>query len=236
MWPNILKISLVLIVVSGLAILGKQNNQRRLMANIEIVIDPERAALISRDSVNKLLTLALEDSLIASKSNVNLKVLERLFEQNNLIENAETYLMIDGTLGVNVLPKQPIARVMDEPTFYLDAKGNAFPLSPDYSARVPVITGKVSKEQQQELTHLINQINKDNFMAHHITGISYSKQGIVLESRDHNYDIVLGDTLQITKKIMNYKAFYLQAKEANRLSNYTHIRLAFENQVVCTTK
>ena len=65
-------------------------------------------------------------------------------------------MSIDGVLKSVVKQKTPIARVFDgEDSFYIDYKGNTMPLSANFTARVPLVSGKIDKKKQRRSSRII---------------------------------------------------------------------------------
>ncbi len=153
-----------------------------------------------------------------------------------MISKAEVFVTIDGVLKARVKQRKPIARVADNPHFYIDSDGKKMPLSDFYSARVPMITGK-SLEHYDKLYPLLVKLNTDTFMKQHIIGIHIeANENLTLYMRNYDFDINFGRPKNIETKIQNFKAFYQKTVNDSTIYKYRHINLNIDSQVVATKK
>src|SRR5690606_27718863 len=112
------------------------------------------------------------------KDALDLSEIERRLDSNPMIRKAEVFITVDGVLGARIKQRKPIARVVGESSFYLDETGKPMPLSREYTARVPLVTGS-SENDFEELTELLLKIRNDSFMQSHVVGIHNDKNGEV---------------------------------------------------------
>lgn len=212
-----------------------QRNESRSVVLDRVDWDANRPRLVSSDSVNKLLTLALSDSASAFKSGLNLKNIEQTLNQNAWVENAQSFVTIDGKIGVQLTSKLPIVRVEGDRNYYLDSQGNSFPLSKHQSVVVPLFYGNPTKEQCQTLVDVVMQTNQDPFMADHVISYQWLQhEGLAMEPRHQRYQIVIGSPKQLQQKFNKYKAFYAKMRDSAVLKTYKKVNLSFHSQVVCT--
>ena len=153
-----------------------------------------------------------------------------------MIKNAEVYITIDGILGVNVTQRKPVARVKNEPDFYLDEDGEKMPLSAEYSARVPIVSG-ISEHQYAGISALIKEIENDDFFKELIVGMDIiNENDVVFSVRKNRFKVLFGSPVEIENKFQKFKAFYKILKRDSLLENYILINLKFKNQVVATKR
>ena len=153
-----------------------------------------------------------------------------------MIENAEVYLTLDGKLKAEVNQRKPIGRVMGNASFYLDKKGELMPLSPFFSARVPLMYGFDGKNVK-EAYPVVSYIKNDEFLTSHIVSIQRRKGGhLEFELREHDFKVYFGDSSKVATKFNNFKAFYKKAQKDKKLDTYKKVNLQFGDQVVCTKK
>ena len=107
MHKTIISILLFMLTVV-LGVIMHQRNQKRLVTLKNISWEDDRPIWMPKDSVNKLLKLALKDSVSAFKSGLNLRNIEQTLNQNAWVEDAQSYVTIDGSVGVHVITKIPI--------------------------------------------------------------------------------------------------------------------------------
>jgi cell division protein FtsQ len=153
-----------------------------------------------------------------------------------MIEKSEVFVTIDGMLKAVVKQKSPIARVFDEnASFYFDYQGNKMPLSENFTARVPLVSGAINDENSKDLNKLFRFIYDDVFLKKNIIGIEILPTGaIIMSNRNYNYKIDFGGCVNVDAKFKNYKAFFQKAEADSSLVKYKTINLRFTKQVVCT--
>ena len=217
-----------------LGVIMHQRNQKRLVTLENISWEDDRPIWMPKESVNKLLTLALSDSVSAFKSGLNLRNIEQTLNQNAWVEDAQSYVSIDGGVGVHVTTKIPIVRIQSDTNYYVDNYGDPFPLSAFKSVKVPFVYGNPTTEQRHTLIDVVQQMSKDAFMSDHIVAYEWMSDGLAVEPRHQDYTIVLGAPDQLHNKIQNYKAFYAKMQDSAVLKTYKKVNLSFHGQVVCS--
>ena len=143
---GVIKFILILGLVVFVFSFSNQRNNARNISEMTIEFEDEDRLFISQKTVNKLLIQNIDSVTSIDKDTLVLNKMESILLENPMIKNAEVYITIDGILGVNVTQRKPVARVKNEPDFYLDEDGEKMPLSAEYSARVPIVTG-ISEHQ-----------------------------------------------------------------------------------------
>jgi len=186
--------------------------------------------------VNKLLIENKRDVKTIAKVEVDLNKLENSINKQEMIEKSEVFVSVDGILKAVVKQKTPIARVMNEQgSFYIDYKGNRMPLSDINTARVLLVSGGINNKNRKDLADLFRLIYDDDFLKKNIIGIQIlPNQSLIMKNRDFDYEIEFGKTINVKKKINNYKAFFQKAVLDSSLHKYKKINLMFTQQVVCT--
>ena len=167
--------------------------------------------------------------LFAFASNKNSS---RLVKQLQVTFTSENNLFITNQ---NVSKLTPIARVRTNASFYVDDEGKHMPLSTNYAARVPLITGYVDKNHLDDIYKIADKVRHDTFLKTNVIEIHQDKyHQINLKLRECTFTVHLGKVTQLDKKINNLKAFYQKNLRDNTLNQYSMVNLKFDNQVVCT--
>ncbi|HMI06446.1 MAG TPA: hypothetical protein VK528_02780 [Flavobacterium sp.] len=234
-WTNI-RLLLMFALVIFLYSFTSQRNEHRKLVKSEVVFTDDNDPFIQRETVNKLLIENKKDATGIEKDKLDLNKLEKSINGNPMIEKSEVFVSIDGVLKAVVKQKTPIARVFDESgSFYIDYQGSAMPLSEEFTARVPIISGEINKENKDELDKLLRFVYDDEFLRKNIIGIQILPNGsLKMVNRDFDYAIDFGKTINIERKFNNYKAFFQKAVADSSLYKYKNINLKFTQQVVCT--
>lgn len=233
---KILRLVLAVLLVAGLLSFTNTRNDKRKLTKLEIRFADGQPPFITYPTVNKLLIQKQGNVTSIAKENLVLNTLENVLNNNEMIREAQVYMTVNGQLEARIHQRKPIARVEGPDSYYLDSEGKRMPLSPVFSARVPLITGIVNEKSLSILHELTDFIVKDDFLKKNITGIHVEKRNMILSVRAYDFKIVLGPVEDLEAKFRNFKAFYQKALKDATLNNYKVVSLKFDNQVVCTKK
>lgn len=226
----------VFVIVFFYSFTNQRNYKRALLPGVDITYTDDSALYISPDMVNKLLIQNNGNVTGIAKEKLVLSNLEATLNANEMIRDADVYVTINGQVKVTIQQKQPIARVSGAAPFYIDSEGGVMPLSPVFSARVPLITGTVNKKELTDVYALASYIYKDDFLRKNVIGIHQQGKKFDIRFRIDNFIVKLGETGNMETKFNNLKAFYQKALKDNTLNNYSTVNLAFKNQIVCTKR
>lgn len=211
-------------------------NSRKKIEKIDIKFEKGENLFMDYQMVNKLLIQNNKSVKNQSKSLIDLKGLESQVKNHPMVESAKTFLTIDGILKTLVKQRMPIGRIQTSKTsYYIDRQGVKMPLSENYSARVPIVTGFSENENLEDLFLLLDQIRFDEFLKKQIVGIHKSpKNDFILFTRVGNQKIVLGTIENLKSKFENLKSFYNYTMVNKTIDNYKKINLKYDKQIVCT--
>ena len=211
-------------------------NSHRKLKKSEVIFVGENNNFVKQESVNKLLIENSSDVKSIAKDELNLNKLENSINAHPMIQKSEVFVSVDGVLKAVVQQKTPVARVVDEQgSFYIDYEGNTMPLSDNYTARVPLISGENNLKNKKKLSEILKMIYDDEFLKKNIIGIQVlSDESLLMSNRNFDYQIDFGKMLNEEQKFKNYKAFFQKAVLDSTLYKYKKISLRFTHQVVCT--
>ncbi len=233
-WNYIKMIGLLLLVVMLYAFSNTKNNARKV-SEPEIVFEGENNLFITHETVSKLLIQNQAGVKNVPKETLDLNQLETALNKNPMIRSAQVFVDVNGKLTAEVQQKKPIARVFNSSSFYIDDQGGFMPLSTNYTARVPIVTGVVDKNNLVNVYKMSKKIESDNFLKKHVTQIHQDQQGgISLRLRQCNFNVYLGSLKKLDKKINNLKVFYKKATKEKLMNKYSKVNLQFDSQVICT--
>ncbi|WP_335964562.1 hypothetical protein [Galbibacter sp. PAP.153] len=215
---------------------NKRNNSRMLSNNSRIEFLNDNAHFITRNTVNKLLIQNRDTASGVPKEKLALNIMEKSLNANKMVQEADVYVSITGEVGAKIRQRTPIARVAASKPFYIDVKGKTMPLSPVYSARVPLVTGNSIKNKLPELYTLAKFIYDDDFLKMNVIGIQQKEDHYELKLRTEDFVLYLNKIEELESKFNNFKAFYQKGLHDKTLDKYKVVNLSFDNQVVCTKK
>lgn len=236
-WNNI-RLLLMLLAIVFLYAFSLDKNNKREVSQPEVKFLGESKLFITQENVNNLLIEKLGKGKTILKDELVLNALESVLTDNGAIENAEVFVTTAGKLKVLVKQKTPIARVFEQNrSFYIDYQGTEMPLSTNFSARVPLVTARITPENKPELVRLLKYIYQDDFLAKNIISMEVKDDNsLVMKNRNYDFNINFGKITNIERKFNNYKAFYQKAVQDSWIEQYSEINLIFTRQVVCTKK
>ena len=205
------------------------------MEDVSVKFVGDNNLYLTEDAVNKLLIQNYGPLKNRAKEQLVLNTIEEVILSNDMVKNAQVYLTVNGELISKIVQRKPIGRVEGVSKFYLDDLGERMPLSKQHSARVPIITGKITGRTLEDAYVILNYINEDDFLRKNVIGIHIEEEGnYQLKFRMENFVVNLGGVDNLNTKFKNFMAFYAKAAKDNSLEDYAIVSLEFNNQVVCT--
>lgn len=234
-WTNIRLILMLTLVVFLFSFTSKRNEKRKV-AKIKVVFVGENNLFVKEETVNKLLIENKRDASDIEKDKLDLNKLERKLDSNAMIDESDVFVSIDGVLKAVVKQKTPVARVVNGlESFYVDYKGGKMPLSDNFTARVPLVSGNINNQNEEKLAQLFRSIYEDDFLKKNIIAIQVMPNAsLKMFNRNFDYQIDFGSMMNFETKFKNYKAFFQKAVLDSTLYKYKKIDLRFTKQVVCT--
>ncbi|PRZ25149.1 cell division protein FtsQ/DivIB [Flavobacterium granuli] len=234
-WTNIRLLLMIGVVLFLFSFTLKRNQNRKLTKSVVVFVG-ENPLFLKRETVDKLLIENNQKASSIRKEKLALNRLERTLSSNEMVEQSDVFVSIDGVLKAVVKQKTPIARVFDgNDSFYIDYEGGVMPLSDNFTARVPLVTGAINKKNNDKVVQLLRVIYDDDFLKKNIIAIQIMPSGsLKMLNRNYDYQINFGGTANFEQKFKDYKAFFQKAVLDSSLYKYKKIDLRFTKQVVCT--
>ena len=233
-WHSIRLVLIIFVMIFLYSFSSKRNSERKI-SKIDIKFESNENMFLTHEMVNNLLIQKLGGTSSIQKDKLDLNTLETVLDDHEMIEKAQVFSTIDGLLNTRITQKTPIVRVItDNDSYYLDSKGDKMSLSQNFSARVPLVSGEISKGIEKPYLLLFNEIKKDDFLSKNITGAQIMPSGnVVLTNRSYDYKIAFGKPINVEKKLKNYKAFFQHAIKDTLIKSYKEVNVMFTQQVVC---
>jgi cell division protein FtsQ len=213
-----------------------KRNENRKLKGIEILFVEETSPFVKQEAVNKLLIENNGDVKSIQKLALDLSSLEHTLNSQKMIKQSDVFVTIDGVLKAVIKQRTPIARIfVGERSFYIDYEGNKMPLSNNFTARVPLVSGAIESVNNEDLIAALKMIYEDDFLKKNIIGMEIMPNAsLKMYNRNFDYRIDFGNLKNAATKFKNYKAFFQKAVLDNSLEKYKKIDLRFTDQVVCT--
>jgi len=228
---RVLKLLIMLFLITFLMAFSIVRNGDREIDFSNINYLDSKFKFISVESVDKMLKQSDSISLKLVKRDLNLKVIEKLINKNSFISSADVSLGLNGELGVRIVEKEPVFRVLDD-DYYIDLSGSIMPLSENYSERIPLILSEVDSTELKSLGLLGNYFKNDTFLSNHITGLEIIDNEFLFHVNSFKYLIKMKDLSDFKSRFNNYKVFYKTVINDSVLVKLKSINLNFKNQVI----
>lgn len=181
-------------------------------------------------------------------SSFDLQLIESELEKNVWVKKTQLYFDNNERLQVNVLEREPLARVFTSfgTTFYVDKDLSMLPLSEKFSARLPVFTNFPSDKKVllpsdssllRDIISISLAIQKDSFQMAMIEQIDITaQQSFEMVPKFGNTNIILGDAKNIENKLSKLRLFYKSVVVKAGWNKYSEINVQYNNQVVAKRK
>ncbi|ARK10029.2 hypothetical protein A6C57_06565 [Fibrella sp. ES10-3-2-2] len=232
-----------------LAFTEKRLHQRYCKA---IVVDIDEVAgqrFLTRRDVTGFLTNNGADPIVGQLfDEIDLSSLEQRLRKYSLIKQAHVSSDLAGNLLVQIEQPKPLARLItggDELRAvggqYISDGGRFFPLSMNYSARVPILSGEwftthrtLANSTGQPLLALLQYIHESDLWRAQIAEVSVDKSGnVTLWPQVGNYQIEFGKPDAVETKFRKVKLFYTQIAPQKGWDRYHRVSVQYRNQLVC---
>ncbi len=192
---------------------------------------------ITHANVSKLLIQNQQSVTNKRKDIIDLNQLETVLNSNPMIKQAQVSMTVEGLITAEIEQKKPIARVSTNASYYIDEEGSFMPLSMNYTARVPLVTGSIDRNDLANVYTVAKKVQEDEFLMKHVIVIHQNQDKTIdLKLRSHDFTVHVGSLKSLDKKMNNLKAFYQKGSKDKALDNYKLVNLKFDKQVICTKK
>lgn len=225
--------------VSLMVMLAFSGNRREDMpiSDVDVNVNTDKLQyFISKEDVQKIVRTEYPniDSLLYREININ--VLEERLDNHPSIRKAEVYSALDGKLRIDVSQKQPMFRVHGSAgDYYIAEAGDSMALSPNFSAKVPLITGAISDENRKQLFDFFVKFQQDEFYKNFFEGVQVEENGDwILYPKPGRHHVLLGAPDDIEAKLNKLRAFYKSVVDKKNIDQIKTLNLAYDGQVICT--
>ncbi|MFC6266819.1 cell division protein FtsQ/DivIB [Frigoriflavimonas asaccharolytica] len=231
---RILKIAITVILFGFLLSFSLKRFNEAKLETIKVKLNPTKPEVYFIDE-KEIRSIVQKNNPTQKIGDVDIPKIEKLINNLPSIDSANVFLNLNGTLNVDIRQKVPVFRLTKNGnTFYVDAKGNEFPLSKTYSHPSMLVNGNVEKSEYPALVELVKKIEEDPFSKKYFIGISKIKGSYNLLPVEGNYKVEIGDLERIDLKVKGFKTFMEKVLSYKSPDVYNKISLKYENQIVTT--
>ncbi|MEZ5014828.1 MAG: hypothetical protein R2794_11100 [Chitinophagales bacterium] len=244
----------LLLCVAAVFYLTKRNAEmqdEQICSDVVVNIDKGNGVgfLVSTD-ITDLLWKTFGDSVRGDKiKTIPVSRIEKVVAHDPYVASTQSYLDANGKLHIDIVQKEPIARVINKygVHYYINENANKIPVSSKFTSRVPVVTGDIDEGTRNtdmiETPVLQNALELVRFMHAHpfwnaqIEQISVTADGnFLLVPKLGDHIIEFGKAENIEEKFHKLEIFYNKGLSYTGWDNYSTINLDYENLVVADKK
>jgi len=179
---------------------------------------------------------------------IDLRKTEAQLKQNTWIKDAEAFFDNLQTLHVNVIEREPLARVftVSGSSFYIDSSGLRLPVNENATARVIVFTSFPSDKEilskpdslvLNDIKRLAQYISADSFLNEQTAQVNITAQRTYeITPVIGNQVIRIGNADSLDEKFTKLIAFYKQVFSKVGFEKYSVIDVQYEGQVVAVRR
>ena len=233
---RILKI-LATVIIFGLLLsfsLKRFNNasMEKVSVNMVYPANKEKVYFIDEKNVRNFI---IKSNPTGRIGDIDIPAMEKEMSNFPSVDSANVYLNLNGHLNVDIVQRVPAFRLnRDGLDFYVDDKGNEFPISKTYSHPSMLVQGDVKRGEYVKLAELVGKIDKDDFSRKYFIGISKEKGGYNLLTSDGHYKVEIGTLDNIELKVKGFKTFVEKFLVYQQPEKYSRVSVKYDNQIVTT--
>ncbi|SFD10846.1 cell division protein FtsQ/DivIB [Spirosoma endophyticum] len=226
-----------------------RHGQKHVRAVIIRLDQIEGHQFLTRRDVMGYLTNGGADPIIGKDyKEVDFRQLEKRLQNHGLVKKCQVSRDLTGDLLVVIEQPRPLARLMVASDGvravsgqYVSEEGRFFPISMNYSARVPILTGNYFRqnrslvsERNRPLLDLLKRIHDDPFWRAQITELAVDEQGeVIMWPQMGNHQIEFGPPTDLDAKFKKLKLVYTDVLPAKGWDRYSRVSVQYRNQLVC---
>ncbi|MDD4820177.1 MAG: hypothetical protein PHD21_05015 [Flavobacteriales bacterium] len=243
-----IKLKYIISIVSVLAFIGLavflENKTSNTKAVRTQVMQASGYGFADVDAIRSLVEKNTNDVQSDSLSK-RLFSIEDKITKNPYIERSVVYLQPSGEILVQLWEEIPLARVInDSVNYYLCTSGKNMPVKVGVGASVPMVFGRVNKDNVDGVKSLLASVKGDSFFNKIFVGLRINtfptKKGsgycYTVDTRLDGLKVIFGDQRDMTVKMDNFKIIYNYLSEQDRIKEYKSVNLEFVNYIICTKK
>lgn len=234
-------LSLGLLIVLGYIVFSlwhfSGNDKEIVCREVEIVLsDNDKIKLISQRDVALLLEENDLNPMGKTLKHIRTESIEDILQKNPMIKVAECFKTPSGIVQIRIQQRCPKFRVVGMGSYYVDADRKTMPVSSNYAAYVPVVSGRVTVTMATgKLFDFISFLEENPFWNAQIEQI-YVRDDLKIElvPRVGDAIVILGTLDDFPAKLEKLHKLYIYGFNEFGWNRYKTIDLQFKDQVVCT--
>ncbi len=213
------------------------NEKEEVCKELEIdLVDSDHIQLITQKDVALILKENDLNPIGKTVKDIRTESIEDVLHKNPMVKNVECYKTPSGIIHIRIEQRCPKLRVVGMGSYYVDTDRKTLPVSPNYAAYVPVISGRVTVSMATgKLFDFVTFLDDNPFWNAQIEQIFVRDDlKIELVPRVGDAIIELGTLDDYPSKLEKLRKLYVYGFNKIGWNRYKTIDLQYKNQVVCT--
>jgi cell division protein FtsQ len=213
------------------------NDKEIVCRELNIVLtDNDKINLISQREVALILEENGLNPMGKTLKRIQTESIEKILQKNQMVKVAECFKTPSGIVQIRIQQRCPKLRVVGMGSYYVDADRKTMPISSNYAAYVPVISGKVTVTMATgKLFDFVTFLEENPFWNAQIEQIHVRDDlKIELVPRIGEAIVILGTLDGFEAKLEKLHKLYVYGFNEFGWNRYKTIDLQFKDQVVCT--
>lgn len=213
------------------------NTEDKVCHEMEIAFSEHKNnMLISQHEIALMLEQNELSPIGKSLRRIKSEAIEQALYKNKMIKSVECFKSPSGLIKIQVEQRSPKFRVVGAGSYYVDEDRKVMPISPNYAAYVPVVSGRVTVSfATGDLFDFVFFIDQHPFWSAQIEQIHIcDDQKIELVPRVGDAIVMLGTLDNYQAKLEKLRKLYVYGFNEIGWNRYKKIDVQYKDQVVCT--
>lgn len=167
-------------------------------------------------------------------SRISCQQIEQHLLTHPMLRNAECYKLHRGELRIDIRQRQPIVLIAGDEHYYLDSDRKVMPVRASVNTPVPVITGRIGKQQaENEMYDFVCWLAGNRFWREKIHTIRVvNPKKIELQDDSHHYALLISDMHEAPRRLGDLQKLYEKGFDRIGYPPYKQIDLQYTNQII----
>lgn len=230
----------IAVTVTAVGLTGSRVKRGNLRCkDIEIqVLDSTSNLFTTREDLIRILNEEFGSYRNRLADSVNLYRLERVMKKHKYIEECCAYFTQDGTLHLTIRQCTPVVKLETDSTgWYLDKRGECFPMMKDWSTEILSIKGSPrirDSKWTSRVAAMATWIYGEHKWNGRVSRISSAPDGeltLYLEGRDERF--LIGQPVKIKEKFRRMHSYIENVASDSTFKGYRSVNVKYNGQIVC---
>lgn len=206
-------------VCSAITIIIQDSTQRQYVTREELQMQLQQSGLwLIGQPVSKIYCQQIEQSLLS----------------HPMLRRAQCYELANGEVRIVVSQRRPVVLIAGDEHYYIDSDRRFMPVRASVNTKVPVVTGRIGRQQAQtEMYDFVRWLSTNKFWHDRINNIRViNPKMIELQDDSHQYTLLLGNLNGAQQRLSDLQKLYEDGFERIGYPPYKQIDLMYNGQII----